>query len=179
MTVSGTWHRFVFHEYKTTRRSLSVYRLLVAIFFITLYVPRYLWISEFPDSFFNPPPGLTSFLFTGFPPHAFFVRLNVILITAIVYLLAGRRVTMATLALVAALLIGNSWAYSFGKIDHDILIVIAPLFLLAAGWDGAKPGSGVATCAVGYGDSSCDVHGSPSESHDRLARSDDKRHPGP
>ncbi len=139
MTVTEAWRRFVFHEYQTPRLSLSFYRFFLAIFFLTLYVPRYLWISQFPDSFFRPPPGPTYFFFSGFPPHAFFVGLNLMLITALVYLLAGRRVTLATLVVVGGFLIGNSWAYSFGKIDHDILIVIAPLFLLLAGWNGIGP----------------------------------------
>jgi hypothetical protein len=30
------------------------------------------------------------------------------------------------------------WAYSFGKIDHDILLVLLPAFLAGAGWDGRK-----------------------------------------
>ncbi len=68
-----------------------------------------------------------------------FVALNIILIGALVYLLAGRCVRTATWLTTGGLLFGNAWAYSFGKIDHDILLVILPPFLLAAGWDGKRP----------------------------------------
>jgi hypothetical protein len=136
MMVRDASHRFVFAEYNATPESLSIFRLLFALLFLALFVPNKQWIAQFPDSFFNPPPGLTYFFVTGFPPQWFFVALNVIEIVAAVYLLAGRHVMPASLLVTGCLLIGNAWAYSFGKIDHDILMVIVPIFLVAAGWDG-------------------------------------------
>jgi hypothetical protein len=136
--ISRIWHRFVFDEYTTSSESLVLFRTLFAALLLVLYVPRFLWISQFPDSFFRPPLGLTALFFTGFPPTWVFIALNVVLIGALVCLLAGRHVATATYLTTGALLFGNAWAYSFGKIDHDILLVIAPLFLLAAGWDGKR-----------------------------------------
>jgi len=37
-------------------------------------------------------------------------------------LIAGRRVNAASIAISGGLLAANTWAYSFGKIDHDILL---------------------------------------------------------
>jgi hypothetical protein len=60
----------------------------------------------------------------------------VIQLVALVYLVAGRRVFAATLLFTGALFLSKAWEYSFGKIDHDILIVMVPVFLLLAGWGG-------------------------------------------
>jgi hypothetical protein len=64
---------------------------------------------------------------------------DTVLITATVFLIAGRHVTVASIAITGALLTGNTWAYSFGKIDHDILLVLLPAFMAAAGWQGTGP----------------------------------------
>jgi uncharacterized membrane protein YphA (DoxX/SURF4 family) len=102
--------------------------------FLGLGLPRYLWIAQYPDSFFDPPPGPMQ-LFHGFPPGAFFAALNFLLTSAVLCLLTGYRVKAASVALAGLLLVGNGWEYSFGKINHDILLVVVPLLLAAAGWE--------------------------------------------
>jgi hypothetical protein len=121
--------------YRRAPRALALFRLLFGVTLLVLMLPRFQWISSFPDAFFDPPPGLTSF-FTGFPPRAYFIAVDVLLVVATVFLVAGRHVTAASLAITGGLLVGNAWAYSFGKIDHDILLVLLPTFMAAAGWDG-------------------------------------------
>jgi hypothetical protein len=138
MNLRAWWHQFAFEEFTTSRESLSLFRLLFATLLLS-QGPRYRWISQFPDSFFNPPPGLTYFFFTGFPSRWFFTTLDVTIIVATVFLVAGRHVTVASMLVTGALLVGNSWAYSFGKIDHDILLVLTPAFLAMANWDGRSP----------------------------------------
>ena len=123
---------------RATPDCLALYRILFACLLLA-GTPRYQWIAQFPDSFFAPPPGMTIFFLSGFPPGWFFVLLDLTLVTALMFLLAGRRVTGASIVVTATLLIGNAWAYSFGKIDHDILLVLAPVFLAAAGWHGRSP----------------------------------------
>ncbi len=136
MTLRASLRRFVRDEYTPTQKSLGIFRLVFAVWCLVLLPPRYQWIAQFPASFLNPPPGLTYFFVTGFPPLWFFVALDVTIIAALVYLIAGRRVRLASLVLAGCLLLGNAWAYSFGKIDHDILLVLTPIFLLGAGWEG-------------------------------------------
>ena len=136
MSMAARWDRFVYREYMPTPRGLAIFRLLFASAFLACSVPRYQWIATFPDDFFNPPVGPTYFFFTGFPPYGFFLALDTVIVTALVYLIAGRRVTLASAVFTGAALLGNAWAYSFGKIDHDILMVVMPAFLAAAGWSG-------------------------------------------
>lgn len=124
--------------YRVAPASLSIFRVLFGALLLVLLLPRHDWIATFPDAFFNPPPGITA-AFSGFPRPAYFMAVNAVLIVAAIFLIGGRRVTLASVLISAGLLAGNMWAYSFGKIDHDVLLVILPLFLAAAGWDGRDP----------------------------------------
>ena len=124
--------------YGQPAQSLAIFRMLFGVALLALLLPRFQWIAGFPDDFFDPPPGPTWF-FAGFPPRSYFLAVDALLITASVFLVAGRLVTPASLAISAGLLAGDAWAYSFGKIDHDILLVLLPAFMAAAGWHGRGP----------------------------------------
>ena len=135
MTDRRTSGRAWYEGYRVSARSLAIFRLLFGTMLLVLLLPRFQWIARFPDAFFHPPPGLTS-LFSGFPSRAYFMGVDALLITATIFLIAGRSVGLASCLISAGMLAGNVWAYSFGKIDHDILLVILPLFMAAAGWHG-------------------------------------------
>jgi hypothetical protein len=124
--------------YRVPPESLAIFRQLFGLGLLVFLLPRFQWIAQFPDAFFDPPPGVTAF-FSGFAPHIYFLAIDVLLIWATIFLIAGSRVTLASWVITCGLLAGNAWAYSFGKIDHDILLVVLPVFLAAAGWDGKRP----------------------------------------
>jgi hypothetical protein len=139
--------RFVSHEYSTDLHTLGLYRIFYALFALGYVLPDYLWISGFPVSFLNPPMGIASF-FTGFPPQIFFQGLNIALISCATLMLFGRWTTQVSILFSLLLFVGNSWSYSFGKINHDILFVLTPVLMALAGWGGAysideKLGKGV------------------------------------
>ena len=123
---------FIFEEYKTRTSSLGIYRILFAAYVLT-YLPRHLWIPSFPDSFFDPPIGPTVFS-AGFPRAPFFYTVNGLAIVAAVCLLFGYRTRVASTSFALLLLLCNWWAYSFGKIDHDIPLIFIPLMMQFAGW---------------------------------------------
>jgi uncharacterized membrane protein YphA (DoxX/SURF4 family) len=125
--------RFIFEEYKTSASSLGICRILYAANMLLVILPQHLWISEFPDSFFDPPIGMTMF-FTRFPSHSFFLVVNGFSILAAICLLFGYRTRIASTGLVLLLLTGYSWAYSFGKINHNIFEILVPLVTQFAGW---------------------------------------------
>ena len=128
---------FIFEEYATGASALGIYRILFAACILFVYLPEHLWISSFPDSFFDPPIGPTALFWTGFPSARFFQALNVAEIFAALFLLVGYRSKIASLALGILLLIGNSWAFSFGKINHDILMIAVPLVMQFSNWGAA------------------------------------------
>jgi len=123
---------FLFEEYKAVTSSLGIYRILFAAYLL-IYLPLHLWVSTLPHSFFNPPVGLTLF-FTSFPGPWFFLLFNTLAIIAAVFLLFGYRTRVASISFALLLLIGDYWAYSFGKIDHDIPLIFIPLVMQWAGW---------------------------------------------
>ena len=127
--------RVIFEQYATSRDNLVAYRFLIAAFLLTSLLPRYDWIGQFPDAFFDPPIGTTYFFWTGFPPRWVFQILDAALVVAATFLLCGRRVTTVSWLLTGGLLIGNAWAFSFGKINHEMQLVIAPALMACAGWD--------------------------------------------
>lgn len=119
----------IFRQYAGCARGLPIFRILFATYILLGVLPRYEWISDFPDAFFYPPLGPALF-FSGFPPAWFFYAIEVGIAVAAVALLVGRRVHLSLVAIGSLLLVGNLWAYSFGKINHDILL-IATAFALA------------------------------------------------
>jgi hypothetical protein len=131
--------RIIFDEYQPTRESLVLFRFLYALCLLTLALPRLFWIEKFPATFFAPPLGLTYLFFTGFPPGWVLSLLDAVPVVATVYLLCGRAVSVASWVVTLALIVGNAWSYSFGKINHDILFVAAPAVMMLAGWDGRRP----------------------------------------
>jgi predicted DCC family thiol-disulfide oxidoreductase YuxK/uncharacterized membrane protein YphA (DoxX/SURF4 family) len=127
---------FIFEEYKPTASSLGIYRVLFSAYILLDVLPRHLWLTNFPDSFFDPPIGLTLF-FTGFPGPRFFLVVNGLAIIATVCLLFGYRTRVSSISLALLLLVSNYWAYSLSKIDHDILLILVPLIMQQAGWGNA------------------------------------------
>jgi predicted DCC family thiol-disulfide oxidoreductase YuxK/uncharacterized membrane protein YphA (DoxX/SURF4 family) len=128
---------FIFAEYSTGASALGIYRILFAACILLVYLPEHLWISSFPDSFFNPPIGPTALFWTGLPSARFFRVLNVAEIFAALSLLVGYRTRLASVALGLLLFVGNCWAASFGRINHDILMIIVPLVMQFANWGAA------------------------------------------
>ncbi len=125
----------IFREYESSTRGLPIFRVLFALYILLIFLPRYEWISHFPDAFFHPPPGLTLF-FSGFPSPWVFHGLHFGIALSALALLVGYRTRLFALALGALMLFGNAWAYSFGKINHDIFLIAVPLVMAFSGWDG-------------------------------------------
>ncbi len=115
-----------------TRTSLARYRVIYALIAL-LMLPDFTWISAFPDSMYNPPPGPMQ-LFSGFPPVWVLYGLEVALAVCLVGILLGWHTRTASFASVAVAMTGYGFCYSLGKIDHDILLVLVPLPMALAGW---------------------------------------------
>jgi hypothetical protein len=133
--------KWIFREYTVPAAGLPIFRVVYGLIALIVFFPRHLWISHHPDVFFFPRVSMTIF-FSGFPDMWFFVLLNFIMIGSALALILGYRVFWASLLLAAALLTGNSFAYSFGKINHDIFIILIPLVLAFSNWgDRLKTGN--------------------------------------
>ncbi len=125
------------HGFQLPVHSLQTARQLFAIGLLVAFWPQWLWVSGVATSFYQPQLGLAS-LFSAPPGQWFFVLLNAIGIIATVGLLFGRGVPAASVTLPIVLWIGNSFEYSFGKIDHDILLLFTPIVGALLGWGGQR-----------------------------------------
>lgn len=131
-------------SYSATERGLSLFRILFALQLIFFSAgPRALWVAEYPDVFWAPPQPLSFFdcvgtlqfgVVCGFPSFWVFAVFEVGLALAAVFLLFGYRTFYASILFSVFYIVLNSFRYSFGKIDHDILFVIAPAILAFSGW---------------------------------------------
>jgi predicted DCC family thiol-disulfide oxidoreductase YuxK len=124
-------------EYQTDADSLAVVRVFYCLLLLIAELPRWLWISKLPASFYQPPLGLASF-FASPPPSWFFYALNAIVVAGAVCLLFGHYSRTAAIVIAAGLFVGNSFGFAFGKIDHDWLLIGVPIAGLAAGWGGRE-----------------------------------------
>lgn len=131
----GALTRWIFEEYRISEESLGVSRVLAAVALLVMMYPRYTWLAGFPSSFFVPTPGLGMF-FTGLPPWWLLWLILTAAITLTLALLVGWHTRAAGLALAAVSLVGNTFEYSLGKINHDDLLLVVVLITMSfSGWE--------------------------------------------
>lgn len=116
-------------------QDVSRYRVIYAVVLL-LGLPRFSWVSSYPDSLYDPPPGPFQLL-TGFPPEWFLIGLEILVAISAGFLLVGAHVRAASVTATLALIVGSGFAYSLGKIDHNILRSLAPIVLVLAAWGGS------------------------------------------
>lgn len=124
---------WMFESYRTTGKDLAVYRILFALCVIFTRVPSAGWLHYTPQAFFSPPPSLAA-LSTTLPPESLIIGLNVLLALSLQMLLLGYRTQLASLATGLLLLTINSFGYTIGHINHDILIALTPVIMAFSGW---------------------------------------------
>jgi len=127
------FERDAFASYGSKVGDLAIYRVLYASIVLLSEVPVASWLPLAPKAFFFPPLGPAAF-FTGTPPASVLLGLNVLLVIFAAMLIVGWRTTLASMGTGLTLLILKAWAYSLGKIDHDIFLVVVPLLLAFSGW---------------------------------------------
>lgn len=137
-TAFSNWILF---EYQTLYKSLPIYRIVYVFLVFTVVLPKYLWISNYPDTFFLPRVSFTMF-FSNFPDATFFYLLIFLLILSLLALLVGYKTFYSSLAVALFLFIGNGWEYSFGKVNHDIVLILIPLLLAFCSWGEKEAKSG-------------------------------------
>lgn len=127
------WQR-VSEATRVSENSLGIFRWIFGFFLLLFYTPYFSWISEVPSGYFYPPFLSLANLFSQFPSRFVLVGLDLLTILFIVGVTLGIRARYCSWLLLACWLFGANFFYSFGKIDHDIL-VLALLFCLAfSGW---------------------------------------------
>jgi hypothetical protein len=73
-------------------------------------------------------------VFDGFPGDFFFYSLEGVAAFSIIALLFGYYTRLASLLTGISLLVGYGFLYSLGKVNHNILVLIIPLFMAGSNW---------------------------------------------
>jgi len=129
----GAMTRWMFEEYRIGERSLAVSRVLTALYLLVMAYPRYVGLAAFPSSFYAPALGLGAF-FRDLPPAWVLWLLLGASVSPTLALLVGWHTRASGLTLTALTVVGNSFEYAFGKIDHDILVLMVLLTMSFSGW---------------------------------------------
>ncbi len=113
--------------------SLSAFRVVFSFFLLITHTP-FNWIASAPRALFNPPVLSLANLFDGFPGRAFFVALDATSLLSLACLAIGIRARTATIVYLLAAIVGQSFQYSFGKIDHPIMLYALLGCMAFSGW---------------------------------------------
>lgn len=106
---------------------LRIYGVLLG-FALVASGPRSLWVTDAPRELLFPPPGFA--LLMPYPPGAWAViAANVAIVLGGLGLIFGVRPAFGGFVAFSGMLAAATWSYAFGKINHDILLVLAPLAL--------------------------------------------------
>lgn len=125
----------IISTYRIAPRHLQTYRVCYCLSIIFLFgVPNYTWVSKNPDYIFNPPILSIAVLSNGFPSTFFFQIISILLCIFFACLLFGFKARLASIGITICMLIGQSFVFSFGKIDHNILMVLLPALLSFSNW---------------------------------------------
>jgi len=115
-------------------RSLSILRISYGLFIIVFATPSFSWISKVPQSLFLPPTISLANLFDGFPSYAWLLVIDVSLFVCSICLLFGVKARYAGILFSALDIIGSSFSFSFGKIDHFIMFPVFIFGLSFTNW---------------------------------------------
>jgi|AntRauTorcE11898_2_1112593.scaffolds.fasta_scaffold09634_2 uncharacterized membrane protein YphA (DoxX/SURF4 family) len=114
----------------------ALYRIFYGLFVFFFMLPSqrmYAFLGDLSTDFFLPPPG-PMMLFERFPPEWMLLMMHYLLIAALILLVAGFYTRWASLGVAVLLLLLKGFIYSVGKIDHDIILVVIPIFMAFSGW---------------------------------------------
>jgi hypothetical protein len=115
-------------------RSLGLFRIFWGIFVLLFVAPYSAWVGQVPQSFYNPPVLSVAFLFAGFPPYWLLLAGDLVRIWLVVLITIGVKTRVCTIVLCLLTFISTNFAYSFGKIGHDILLWAVALCLAFTDW---------------------------------------------
>ncbi len=131
--VATFWDR-VFTSSAPAVSGLGVLRVLTGLYLLLFSAPYLTWVNRAPPAFYNPPLLSLGRLLPSFPPPSACWALEVGLLVACAALALGVYARRTTLLLLALWLVRGNIAYSFGKIDHDIMLGVLLGCMAFSGW---------------------------------------------
>lgn len=131
--------RWIFDTFGISAHGLALYRVFYVLFVLVIISPGhkpFLYFSVYgtlPSDFYFPPPG-PMMLFPDFPPFFFLKGVELFLVIVLGCLLMGWKTRFMSIATGLLILTGNGFAYSMGKINHDLLLAAIPIVMAFSNW---------------------------------------------
>jgi hypothetical protein len=118
-------------EYNTNvnTKSLSYSRVFLGAYILIIMPLHWQWIAELPNTFFFPVVISPAKLFTGIPDQWFFFLIELVFYLCVVLFTIGVYSRYALFIGGIVAIFGQSFAFAFGKIDHNLFLFIACLVL--------------------------------------------------
>lgn len=113
---------------------LPVLRVITGLFLLCFSAPYLSWLQNVPAAYYYPPLFSLGRLLPGFPPVWLCWVLDALLLTLCALVSLGVRARLTTLLLCGFGMLRCNIAYSFGKIDHDIMVYVFLACLAFSGW---------------------------------------------
>jgi hypothetical protein len=115
-------------------RSLGLFRTFWGMYVLLFLAPYSAFVGQVPQAFYNPPVLSLAFLVAGFPPYWLMLAADLVRIWLVVLITIGVGTRFCTIMLCLLTFVCNNFAYSFGKINHDILLWAVTLCLAFTDW---------------------------------------------
>ncbi|MCC9137575.1 HTTM domain-containing protein [Pontibacter silvestris] len=126
--------RIIFKSFIVSAEALGLYRIFFSLYLLIFGVPVVVWIGHFSSAFYDPPMFSLSGLLSEFPDFWFLMVISLVSCLLPILLLFGYKTRSVSILLALCILVEKSFAYSFGKIDHDFLMWMIPLFMAFSNW---------------------------------------------
>lgn len=127
------WLRIV-NSVTVSIESVCVFRIITGLFLLCCQAATFGWMGHIPKALFDPPLISAAILFRQFPSTPFFITLDLILLICSLCILLGFRTRISIFVYVIASFLALNFAYSFGKIDHSILLYVMLICMSFSGW---------------------------------------------
>lgn len=115
-------------------QSLGIYRIVFSLFVYVWGLPGFAdTIATYPEELYKPKNSLARWF--ELPGMVFFQSLDFLIVVSLSMMLFGVFTRWTSLLFGLGLLVGNSFAYSFGKVDHGLhLLMFAPIVMSFSNW---------------------------------------------
>ncbi|WP_139125727.1 hypothetical protein [Arcticibacter eurypsychrophilus] len=114
--------------------SLCCFRIILGFYLLLIQLKTYSWIRYIPDLLYSPPKMSIARFFHSFPDYWLFLAIDMGILIAVLCIIFGIKARLASLLFGVLNIVGCSFNYSFGKIDHDILLYVLLICMSLSNW---------------------------------------------
>jgi hypothetical protein len=130
----GAWWQRIEDNCRNDDLSLGLFRIFWGIYLLLFFAPYSAWVGLVPQAFYKPPVLSLAFLSPGFPPYWLMLAADLVRIWLLVLITIGIKTRLCTIVLCILSIISTNFTFSFGKIDHDILVWAVGFCLAFTDW---------------------------------------------